>query len=548
MRILIVDDDSLNRFLLVHMLEQNGYPDCYEAESGHEALSLAKRIQPELVLLDVMMEDMSGFEVAPLLKAQTDEIYLPIIFITALDDEDSLVRCLDVGGDDFVAKPFNKTILAAKISAHARTRELSKKSYEQNQQLIFYRNAVEREHKIVEHIFGNAVTNDNKLLPYLDFKLLPATDFNGDLLLFSAGPNGGLYYLVGDFTGHGLAAAIGALPVSQAFHAMASKGLSVFEMAATLNETLLKLLPGDMFFAAALVHVSLCGTRLEIWNSGMPDLLLFNAEGDVIERFSSQHMALGILDADEMGKEIQRYQSTVGDRLLAFSDGVIEIMDPEQNMLSEKQIEHWVAAQADVTVTELFERITQFSQNISPSDDLTCVSYTCQSLLALEHQQTIAPIPFHLTFDLDASAIKEGDPVQSVVNMVCSQTGMYALHARLFTVVSELYNNALDHGVLKLDSALKHSPDGFEAYFDLRTQRLAQLSQAEISMTLSFDPVKRSLIILVRDSGPGFDYQLRLKQASLEDCFGRGIQLVAELTDSVQYLDTGNAVEVMFNV
>ena len=52
----------------------------------------------------------------------------------------------------------------------------------------------------------------------------------------------------------------------------------------------------------------------------------------------------------------------------------------------------------------------------------------------------------------------------------------------------------------------------------------------------------------MRDSGPGFDYQLRLKQASLEDCFGRGIQLVAELTDSVQYLDAGNAVEVMFNV
>jgi DNA-binding response OmpR family regulator/anti-sigma regulatory factor (Ser/Thr protein kinase) len=548
MRILIVDDDSLNRFLLVHMLEQNGYLDCYEAESGHEALSLAKRIQPELVLLDVMMDDMSGFEVAPLLKAQTDEIYLPIIFITAMDDEDTLVRCLEVGGDDFVAKPFNKTILAAKISAHVRTRELSKKSYEQNQQLLFYRNAVEREHKIVEHIFSNAVKNDNKLLAYLDFKLLPATDFNGDLLLFSASPNGGLYFLVGDFTGHGLAAAIGALPVSQAFHAMANKGLSVIEMAATLNKTLLTLLPGDMFFAAALVHVSFCGTRLEIWNSGMPDLLLFNAHGDVVERFSSQHMALGILDADEMGNEVQRYQSSIGDRLLAFSDGVIEIMDTEQNMLSEKQIENWVAAQANITVSELFERITQFSQNASPSDDLTCVSYTCRSLLALEHQQVIAPVPFDLTFDLDASAIKEGDPVQSVINMVCSQTGLYALHARLFTVTSELYNNALDHGVLKLDSGLKHSPDGFEAYFDLRIQRLAELSQAEITITLTFEPVKRCLTIVVRDSGLGFDHLGCLGQASLEDCFGRGIQLVGELSDSMRYLDAGNAVEVVFNV
>ncbi|MAD14463.1 MAG: fused response regulator/phosphatase [Alteromonadaceae bacterium] len=548
MRILIVDDDSLNRFLLLHMLEQKGYVDCYEAESGHEAVSLAKRINPELVLLDVMMDDMSGYEVAPILKDQAGDIYLPIIFITALDDEESLVRCLEVGGDDFVAKPFNKTILAAKISAHARTRELSKKSYEQNQQLVFYRSAVEREHKIVEHIFSNAVTNDKKLLPYLDFTLMPATDFNGDLLLFSASPNGGLYYLIGDFTGHGLAAAIGALPVSQAFHTMASKGLSVFEMAQTLNETLLKLLPGDMFFAAAIVHVSSSGTRFEIWNSGMPDLLLFNLNGQVIKRFGSQHMALGILESHEMGKDVQWHQGLVGERLLAFSDGVIEITDDEQNMLGEEPITDWVAQKADISVSELFEHITNFSHDTDPLDDLTCVFYTCQSLSSLARRQQVTHVPFNLNLTLDAETIIETDPVKSVINMVCSQIGMYGLHARLFTLVSELYNNALDHGILQLDSNLKRSPEGFEAYFDLRMQRLAQLDQAQITITLTYEPTQRRLIIVVRDSGAGFDYQQYSKQVDLENCFGRGIQLVNELSDSVRYFESGNAVEVTINV
>ena len=548
MRILIVDDDPLNRFLLIHMLEQKGYVDCYEAQSGREALGLAKQIDPELILLDVMMEDMSGFEVAPLLKAQAGDIYLPIIFITALDDEESLGRCLDVGGDDFVAKPFNKTILAAKISAHARTRELSKKSFAQNQQLIFYRNAVEREHKIVEHIFSNAVTNDHKLLPYLDFKLLPATDFNGDLLLFCAAPDGGLYYLIGDFTGHGLAAAIGALPVSQAFHTMANKGLSVLEMAHTLNDTLLKLLPADMFFAAAIVQVSSGGTQFEIWNSGMPDLLLLDSKGKVIQRLSSQHMALGILDASEMDRDIQRCQSAIGDRLLAFSDGLIEIMDLEHNMLSQKQIEKWIAQQAHITVDELFQRIEDFSQGIAPLDDLTCVSYTCQSLVKLEHSQSIAPVPFELCFEMNVEMIKKGEPVQSVINMVCSQTGMYASHARLFTVVSELYNNALDHGLLKLDSKLKHSSDGFEAYFALRTQRLMQLQEGQVTLSLTYTPTERILKIIVCDSGEGFAHQSHSIQAEIGDPYGRGIQLITALSDSVRYLGSGNVVEVLFNV
>ena len=82
MRILVVDDESLNRFLLVHMLEEEGFDDVYEARSGHEAILLANKINPDLVLLDVVMPDIDGFEVATKLKSMNDDVYLPIIFIT----------------------------------------------------------------------------------------------------------------------------------------------------------------------------------------------------------------------------------------------------------------------------------------------------------------------------------------------------------------------------------------------------------------------------------------------------------------------------------
>ena len=113
MKILIVDDESINRFLLMHMLEEQGYIQCAEAPNGEEAIRLAESFQPDLVLLDVVMPGLSGFDVAPRLKKMAKDNYLPIIFITSLEDNESLVRCLEVGGDDFTSKPFDKVILAA---------------------------------------------------------------------------------------------------------------------------------------------------------------------------------------------------------------------------------------------------------------------------------------------------------------------------------------------------------------------------------------------------------------------------------------------------
>ena len=117
--------------------------------------------------------------------------------------------------------------------------------------------------------------------------------------LIEPSPSGGLYFLMGDFTGHGLASAIGALPVTKAFQAMAQKGLSVSEMASTINSTLLTLLPVDMFFAAAIVEISHQGTQFSVWNGGMPELLLCDKGGNIKNRFESQHMALGILEEAE---------------------------------------------------------------------------------------------------------------------------------------------------------------------------------------------------------------------------------------------------------
>ena len=154
-----------------------------------------------------------------------------------------------------------------------------------------------------------------------------------------------MYFLIGDFTGHGLASAIGALPVAQAFQTMSRKGISLMEMAETINQTLLMLLPDDMFFAAAIVEINHTGKQLNIWNGGMPTLLLQDTSGKIIKRFAAKHMSLGILESHEFESEVERYEMNFGDRLVAYSDGVVELENERNEMLGDEGIERWLSSQ-----------------------------------------------------------------------------------------------------------------------------------------------------------------------------------------------------------
>jgi CheY-like chemotaxis protein len=548
MRILVVDDDSLNRFLLIHMLEQQGYTDTYEAENGLLAIEQVKRLEPDLILLDVLMPVMDGYEAARQLKVNAGEIYLPIIFITALEDEDSLARCLEAGGDDFVSKPFDKAILAAKIRAHSRTRLLSQKAYEQNKQLSVYRNDVEREHKIVEHIFTNALCIDKYYNRYIDYCLNPATDFNGDLFLVSSSPNGGLYYLIGDFTGHGLASAIGAIPVAQAFQTMAKKGLSLSEMAGTINQILLMLLPGDMFFAAAIVEINHTGKQINVWNGGIPSLLLLCSSGKIVNRFDSLHMSLGILEVDEFESEVERYEAQYGDRLIGFTDGVVELENDKGDMLGETGIEQWLLETPDINVQGIVDKTDEYLAGCERQDDLTIVIYRCQALETQAKNIDASSLPVKITSELNATHLKTTDPVIDFVNIVTNQLGLFGLHSEMFTVLSELYNNALDHGILHLDSKIKESENGFFDYFILRDEKLKKLNDAKIVITIEYAPQDKHLYLQLVDSGVGFKQQEVAEPDNFEKSYGRGISLVKKLCKSIKYSNNGNTVDVVFNI
>jgi two-component system sensor histidine kinase/response regulator len=120
--ILIVDDEPVNRELLLAFLDQRGHT-LIEAQTGHEALAQAKAHPPDLVLLDVMLPDIDGFEVTRRLRAQWTTEYLPIVLVTALQDRANLVRGLEAGADEFLRKPVDGRELMVRVGNLLRLRQ-----------------------------------------------------------------------------------------------------------------------------------------------------------------------------------------------------------------------------------------------------------------------------------------------------------------------------------------------------------------------------------------------------------------------------------------
>ena len=111
--VLIVDDDPTARETLVAMLEGEGY-DLHLAKDGRQALQMLKGLQPDLILLDVMMPALDGFEVCRRIRATPHLAEVPIILLTALDDRDSLLKGIEAGADDFLTKPADRRELTAR--------------------------------------------------------------------------------------------------------------------------------------------------------------------------------------------------------------------------------------------------------------------------------------------------------------------------------------------------------------------------------------------------------------------------------------------------
>jgi class 3 adenylate cyclase len=133
--LLVVDDNEDNRYTLTRRLTREGYTNLTTANHGRQALELLRSKKFDLMLLDIMMPEMNGYEVLEQLKADPELRHLPVIMISAVGEVDSVVRCIELGAEDYLPKPFDATLLRARVGASLEKKALRDEVRDWNRKL-----------------------------------------------------------------------------------------------------------------------------------------------------------------------------------------------------------------------------------------------------------------------------------------------------------------------------------------------------------------------------------------------------------------------------
>lgn len=558
--ILVVDDNPTNLKQVGEVARRMGHA-VVTAADGRQAVERYRSESPDLIIMDIMMPGMDGIEAARRIREFESAKWVPIIFFSALDRMDDILHGLESGGDDYLVKPASLQLVRAKINSYGRMLQLQRQVLQNNEELTAWRAEAEEQSRLGEHIMRRLTDVAGLRDPALKSFNLPAETFSGDLLCAGRSPGGVHYAMLADAAGHGLAAALTAMPLTQTFNSMAMKGFPVGSIAQEINRKLKSLLPPDRFVAASLAAIDVRGQTVEVWNGGNPEVLFINAAGQVTRRWSSRHPPLGILPEDRFSTQTETFVPQEAGQLLLCSDGLIESEAPTGRRLGMDGVGEILSQAAPGRrLDALLAGLRAHVEERRPHDDVTCMLVE----VPLERRRQVrlaGPAPqarsgpvsdWRMSVSYGPEELRSVDVVPSMLGVLDHVQLLKPHQGALFLILSELYNNALDHGLLGLDSATKARPGGFELYLQQRSDRLATLGDGRVDLSFHVHAVEGQAVldIEVVDSGPGFDHA-RLAFAGAEGGprpHGRGIALVRSLCRELIYTGSGSRVFARFFV
>lgn len=496
-KILAVDDSPPILFLLQSIIAPLGH-QVITATSGVEGIQKFHDESPDLVLMDIMMPDLDGFEATRQIKSTPNNgIWTPIIMLSALDEPADFSKGLEAGADDYLTKPIDAGLLTTKIRFMQRVIETQRNLiYNMRFQAIFDnlldgvvtsddRGTIVTFNHAAEHIFGfqaneaigqnvtilmpvseahrhdaymaryrtsgetkimgagrelqgkrkngsffpirvgvtevswggmrhfiacitdiserkrserfndetrrrleqyhkhneeekdilsglmaKIVRRDGLEDPLLTWHIRSTDEFSGDVIAAQRDPQGTLFILVADATGHGLAAAISLLPVVGIFYAMVDKGLSLPDVIAEMNKRLREMMPVGRYLAACVIAVDEKNRSFQIWNGGMPSVLLAE-EGEAAIALHSHHLALGILSPAEFDSQIQQIHWTRSARLVLYSDGLTEAENESGEMFGMDRLKDTLTPYTTISVEHVLEQLNQHMAGRRPHDDIS---------------------------------------------------------------------------------------------------------------------------------------------------------------------------------
>lgn len=556
--ILIADDNPTDRALLKTILSRFGH-NVIVAVDGQDAIDKFNPDTIQLVCLDIKMPHKNGWDAALEIQSIAGEKFVPIIFLSGVSDPVALSNCVKVGGADFISKPYSPALITAKLNAIVQLLVMQKTLEEQRDKLARYNEKLLHEQEVAKIVYEN-ITNSNCLKDAALSTMHYGTNtFNGDVILAAYKPNGGMHLLLGDFTGHGLSAAIGALPLADIFFDWTKKGFLMRQIIPEINARLKSVLPSNVFCSAAFIDVKVNNKSVEVWNGGLPDLLFFSEKQSTPTRLVSKNLPLGVLSPDVFECQIDMMSFTPGDRLLAFSDGVYEALDASGNMFYDTVLKPLYngGVKAEDSMEWLATQLRDEGVLNHIHDDISCLGVRLDTSIGIDssvdevspaHDE--APADFSFEYVLNADSLRNTDPLPYVLQIITTVPGLSRYASQIFMILSELYSNALEHGVLKLSSTKKHSSDGFSLYYEERERSLAALKEGsvKISVKVTSDKNDRVLILYVEDSGEGFDFSsVNYDIANTELLYNRGLALLDQLCHKLEFSKGGRAVSAHYH-
>lgn len=346
--------------------------------NGAAALKIAASQAPDIILLDIMMPDMDGYEVCRQLKANPLTADIPVIFLTAKDQTADEAEGFALGAADYIHKPVNPPILQARVKTHVALKRSMDDLQQLSQALAAAKERMEIELNVGRDIQKSMLPEvaPNRLEITLSARMDAAREVGGDFYDYFMLNEDELCFCVADVSGKGVGAALFMAMTKLLIKSRAVDDQQPSEIMTRVNSDLAKDNPECMFVTVFLAKINLLDGTVTYTNAGHNPPLIRRASGSV-EEVPDLH---GPVAAIEEGKNYGQSTLTLkpDDVLLVFTDGVTEAMDIQDNLYSDQRLLEALQcvqeASASSVLQSVSDSVDEFSRGAEQADDITMIT------------------------------------------------------------------------------------------------------------------------------------------------------------------------------
>ncbi|MGE5502869.1 MAG: PP2C family protein-serine/threonine phosphatase [Actinomycetota bacterium] len=371
--VLIVDDNAPNRQLLRALISSLGVERIDEAEDGIQGLEAMQRRRPDLVLLDVMMPRMDGYEMCRRLREIWPRTELPVIFVTALDSPTERSACFAAGATDMVSKPINAAEVAARVGVHLENRALLADLQAYQDRIGHELEAARQVQMALLPTRARTLALGQRLDMVIDGTIHTSSELGGDFWTVLDLGYGRAGVLVVDFAGHGVPAALQVFQLNALLSRLGPEQTEdPLAMMAALNAELAAVLSPGQYATAFYGVVNIATSMLRYVAAASPDPLLIDR--GVARPLDASGPLLGAFEDAQY--DLIEIPFPAGAALLLYSDALVEAQADGKPVVEEAELREWAvtahAKRADIASAVL----DRFQRRLvgAPPDDLTLVS------------------------------------------------------------------------------------------------------------------------------------------------------------------------------